>query len=61
MVDEELFNTKRGFGGYNLQGGLSVGLGDLSVEEATRVIAASTSSVDEDEEIIIVATEKSTI
>ncbi|MXR35030.1 hypothetical protein [Mesomycoplasma hyopneumoniae] len=61
MVDEELFNTKRGFGGYNLQGGLSVGLGDLSVDEATRVIAASTSSVDEDEEIIIVATEKSTI
>ncbi|MDW2908104.1 IMCp domain-containing protein, partial [Mesomycoplasma ovipneumoniae] len=63
IVDDELFNTKRGFGGYNVQssGGLSVGLGDLSVDEATRVIAASTSSVDEDEEIIIVATEKSTI
>ncbi|WP_232510542.1 hypothetical protein [Mesomycoplasma dispar] len=61
IVDDELFNTKRGYGGYNVQSGLSVGLGDLSVDEATRVIAASTSSVDDDEEIIIVATEKSTI
>lgn len=63
IVDYELFNTKRGYGGYNAQvsGGISIGTGNLSVDEATRVIAATTSSVDDDEEIIIVATEKSTI
>ncbi|MBG0730863.1 hypothetical protein [Mycoplasma sp. 'Moose RK'] len=64
IVEDELFNTKRGFGGYNSPGmfaGGQIGIGDLSVDEATRVISATTSKVDEDEEIIIVATEKSSI
>lgn len=69
IIQDELFNTKRGFGGYNSSG--SAGFvsqtfsaspsGTLTINESTRILSASAASIEDDEEIILIATEKSTI